>query len=285
MTDHLKRKLNALLTGGALWLFPIIALLICGWLLFQYFQSRGPEIEISFEDASGIQTEKTQIRYRGVAIGTVHEISISEDKSHVVIKALLQSNAKHFAVEGSKFWVVKPKVDMQGVSGLETLIEGSYIAVHPGSEKAALQTNFKGQTTSEFKESAEDTVTYFLETSQADSVSVGDNVTFRGLSIGNVAKVQLNKTAQSVLVQFNIQNKYTRLIRTNSVFWRKVAIQAKLGLFNSELKVNSLDSMLRGGVEVFTPDNVGPIANAQTQFRLEGSPPKDWEKWNPKLEF
>jgi paraquat-inducible protein B len=84
-------------------------------------------------------------------------------------------------------------------------------------------------------------------------------------------------------VQINIENKYGRLIRTNTVFWRKVAVQAKLGLFNSELKINSLDSILHGGIDFSTPEPVGPIAKARTRFGLEQAPPKDSSNWNPIL--
>jgi len=74
------------------------------------------------------------------------------------------------------------------------------------------------------------------------------------------------------------------LVRTNTAFWRKVGIQAKLGLFGSEVKVNSLDSIMRGGIELFTPDPPAPVAKANHKFTLLAAPPKDYEKWNPVLD-
>lgn len=284
MPHPIKSKVKSVLSGWYLWFFPVAALLISSWLFYDHIKKQGPEIEINFDDAAGIQSEKTEIRFRGVAIGTIKKISISDDTKDVIVTAQLQSDAKNFAVEGSKFWIVMPKVNFQGVSGLETLIDGTYIGVIPGARGNQTKRKFKGQTVSESSDSLEDTSAYLLETTNLESVSVGDNVSFRGLNIGTVTKVFLSKTAQIVNVQINVQNKYVMLIRANTVFWRKTGVQANLGLFKSEIKINSLESLIRGGIDVFTPDPPGPIAKVRARFTLNASPPKDWQKWNPSLQ-
>lgn len=285
MAKQIEDKIDSLKTGWYVWLFPILALTISGWLLVEYLNQRGPNIRITFEDGSALQAEKTRVRFKGVTIGLVKRVSISDDSKEAIAHIALQRDAKKFAVEGSKFWLVTPKVGLQGVSGLETLVEGNYISVDPGPPKGPEKKNFKGTIGSDANESADDTVAYHLETPNVESVSIGDAVTFRGMNIGSVTKVNLNKTSQLVLVQINITNKFVKLIRTNTVFWRKVGIQAKLGLFNSEIKVNALDSILHGGIDIFTPDNVGDMAKAGAKFQLSPAPPKGWEKWNPVLEF
>lgn len=271
--------------GWFIWFFPAVALGISAWLFWEYFRQRGPEIEIYFEDASGLQAGKTKIRYRGVTIGSVNDITLSEDNKDVVAHVALQRDAAHVAVEGSKFWVVLPKVGFQGISGLETIFEGTYISVKPGKPDGAEKLTFKGETGDPLDESVfEGTTHYVLETENVDSVNTGDNVTFRGLPIGTVTRTYLAKGAQAVWVQINVQNKFVKVIRTNTAFWRKSAVQAKLGLFGSEVKIGSMDSIMRGGIEVFTPDQPGEIAKSGTHFRLEGNAPKGSEKWNPKLE-
>lgn len=266
------------------WFFPAIALAICGWLLYSYLKQQGPTLHIFFEDGSSIQAEKTRVRFRGVSVGVVKSVSITEDAKLVDAEVQLDRDAADFAVNGSKFWIVMPEVNFQGVSGLETIFEGTYIAVQPGPRDGEAKKEFKGLRNSDNTENLEDTVAYDLETANADAIRTGDNVTFRGVSIGSITKIDLSKTAQKLEVRIRVQNKYIRLIRTNSIFWRKVAIQAKLGLFNSEVKINSLESLLRGGIEVFTPDPPGPLAKAGSHFTLNPAPPKGWEKWNPALE-
>lgn len=268
-----------------IWLFPLFAVGIAVWLFMGYFDQQGPEIKIRFDDAATIRPDKTRIKFRGVSIGTVDKIEISDDNRDVVAHVTLQRNATGFAVEGSRFWVVTPKVNIQGVSGLETLFEGPYIAVDPGPRNNKRKLDFVGQSTKGIEESMEDTAAYFLEAPFVESINAGDPVSFRGLNIGTVTKVSLAKTSQNVLIQINIEGRYTKLIRTNTVFWRKVGVQANLGLFKSEVKINSLESLLRGGIDLFTPDPPGPMAKGHTHFALNATPPKDWEKWNPRLEF
>lgn len=285
MKNQVEQKINSIRSNWYVWIFPIIALVFCGYLYINYRNQSGPTIKILFDDASSIQAEKTRVRYRGVTIGVVKKISLSEDSKEAIAYIALTREAEGFAVEGTKFWIVSPKVNFQGVSGLETLFEGTYIAAHPGKENGEEKTEFKGQLTSDSNESVENTTSYFLETANAESVSTGDSITFRGIPVGIVSKVTLSKTAQLAVVQINIQNRYTKLIRTNTAFWRKVGIQANLGLFNSEIKMNSLDSILHGGVEFFTPDAAGEIAKSQSRFTLYTTAPKDYQKWNPKLDL
>jgi paraquat-inducible protein B len=268
-----------------IWLFPVFAIAISAWLFLEYLDQQGPAIKISFDDASSIREEKTQIRYRGVAVGTVKEMELSNDNSTVVVTVVLHRSAKNFAREGAQYWIVTPKVGFQGITGLETIFEGPYIAAQPGSSQSKLKTDFQGQLAKNVEDNAEDMTSYLLEAPFVESVSAGDPVSFRGLNVGRVSKVNLSKTAQNVQVHINVQNRFTKLIRTNTIFWRKVGIQADLGLFKSEVKMNSLEGLLKGGIDLFTPEPAGPIAKAHSRFVLFAEPPKNWEKWNPKLEF
>lgn len=285
MANALKSNLDRFRSSWYIWLFPLFAVGISAWLFMGYFDQRGPQIKIHFDDASSIKADKTTIRYRGVNIGSVDKIVISNDNKEAIAHVTLRRDAAEFAVEGSRFWVVTPKVNIQGVSGLETIFEGPYIAVDPGPRNAKRKLDFSGRATSGIEESLEDTSTYYLEAPFVESINTGDPVSFRGLNVGSVTRVNLSKTSQAVVVQINIENRFTKLIRTNTVFWRKVGVDAKLGLFNSEVKISSLESLLRGGIAFFTPDPAGPMAKGRSHFALNPAPPKDWEKWNPKLEF
>lgn len=270
-------------TNWYIWLFPLFAVGITSYLFLDYFHQRGPVIHIEFPDGASIQPQKTRIKFHGVPVGEVTSVEISEDRENVVVTARLHRHVRDFAVEGTKFWLVAPKVSWQGVSGLETLIEGSYISVQPGKPDGKKTLRFKGREGTGFQDALEETTTYILETADADSITVGDAVTFRNLKVGIVSRVTLSKTSQKVLIYINVPYQYNKLIRTNTVFWKKVAVQAKLGLFKSELKIESFESLLHGGIQFFTPDPPGEKAKGQAHFDLQGGPPKDYEKWNPSL--
>lgn len=285
MQAKIKKNVSTIGSTWYLWLFPVFAILISIWLFRDYLGQKGPEIAITFDDAASLQPEKTKVRFKGVPIGVVKRIIISEDNKGVIAYVQLQKDSAQFAVEGSKFWVVAPKVNFQGISGLETILEGTYIAVQPGKPDAEAKEEFKGQLGSDTTDSIENSRAFTLETNNAESISGNDAITFRGFNVGTVTKVTLSKNSQKVLIQIHIQNKYAKLIRSNTAFWRKVGISAKLGLFGSSVKVNSLDSILHGGIELFTPDNPGQIAEPGSRFTLLAEAPKDSDKWNPVLEF
>lgn len=267
-------------------LFPILAFGFCGWFLVKYYQEKGLEIKILFSDAKSIDAEKTKVFYRGVPVGLVKGVNISEDGKRAEVIVSLEKNASQFAVEGSQFYLIYPKVGFEGVSGLETLISGSYITIEPGKKKNAKKTLFEGNLSKQQSKNPEEaTSTYILETAHAESISIGDNIFFRGIVIGQVSLVRLNKTGQAVLVDIDIKNQHTRLIRENTVFWKKQGIKANLGLFGSDIRINSLDTILKGGIEIATPPEVKGMAKSYSKFPLLNDEPKNREKWNPELTF
>ena len=284
MKTEIKKSAKVLRTGWYIWLFPLFAVLISGWLFMDYYRQRGPTIRILFDEASGIQAEKTKVRFRGVPIGVVRNVSISENSKDVVVEVVLRKDADQFAVAGTKFELVAPKVDFSGISGLNTLFEGTYIAALPGPIEGEETFEFKAQSNTGSTDTHDDTSAFLLETSNVESISLGDAVTFRGVKIGKTTKLILTKDARRVHVQINIENRYTRLIRENTAFWQKSAVQAKLGLFNSSLKISSMDSLLHGGIECFTPSDAQTPAKPMTKFYLGDGPPAGADKWDAKLE-
>jgi paraquat-inducible protein B len=283
MLKVILQKFKAHKSSFYIWVFPMIALIFSGWIFADYLFQRGPSIKIYFADASNIHPEKTRIRVRGVTVGIVKKVSLSSDGKEVIAYVDLQREAAYLAVEGSKFWVIVPKVNLSGVSGLETLFEGPYITVLPGKIDGLAKDEFNGQVGSDTNEAIENTTQFYLETPNAESLGIGDVVTFRGLNVGSITKLNLNRSAQSVMIQLNIQNKHLHLIRKNTAFWKKIGIQGKLGIFGSEIKINSLESILHGGVELFTPEPAAGLAKSKTVFSLSTVPPKGSEKWNPNL--
>lgn len=234
------------------WVFPLIAILFSAWFLNRYLDEKGTEIQVLFSDAKSIQPEKTRVYYRGVPVGLVKKITISDDGTRAVCHIALQKTASQFAVEGTQFYLVSPKVGFEGISGLETLISGSYISIEPGKQDNKIKIEFRGELSKVSLDPEENTTVYVLETEHAESIINGDSLFFRGIIVGAIGEVKLGKTSQMILVNINIKNQYAKLIRTNTTFWKKQGIKADLGLFNSKIKINSLDTIMKGGVELAT---------------------------------
>lgn len=68
-------------------------------------------------------------------VGIVESVMLSEDLHQVEIKARLNDGMDKLLSKDSAFWVVKPQIGREGVSGLGTLLSGSFIELQPGSNK------------------------------------------------------------------------------------------------------------------------------------------------------
>ncbi|MGH8657332.1 MAG: MlaD family protein [Gammaproteobacteria bacterium] len=112
------------------WIIPIVAALIGGWLAVMAILERGPTMRIIFNTAEVLEAGKTTIKYKNVNIGTVMNIEFSEDRSQVIAMAQLTPQAEGFLVEDTRFWVVR--IAGSQISGLGTLVSGFYIGVDIG---------------------------------------------------------------------------------------------------------------------------------------------------------
>ena len=93
-----------------IWIVPIVAVLVGGWLAVRAILERGPVITITFRTAEGLEAGKTKIKYKDVEIGLVKTIVLSRDRKGIVVTAELSKQAEDFLREDTKFFVVRPRV-------------------------------------------------------------------------------------------------------------------------------------------------------------------------------
>ncbi len=117
------------------WLVPVIAILIGGWLAYKGLSEKGPTVTISFESAEGLEAGKTKVKHKDVEVGQVETIRFNADLSRVLVTAELVKEAEPYLTENTRFWVVRPRVTASGVSGLGTIFSGAYIGMDPGQRR------------------------------------------------------------------------------------------------------------------------------------------------------
>ncbi len=100
------------------WLIPLGAALIGAWLLFQNVTSRGPTVTLRLNNAEGLEKGKTSVKVLNLDVGTVKDLYLSDEVDGVVAEISMQPSMEELLVEDSEFWVVKPRVGRQGISGL-----------------------------------------------------------------------------------------------------------------------------------------------------------------------
>lgn len=263
------------------WIVPIIALIVGGWMVFRQMRQRGPEIAITFADGSGIDPGRTALVYKGVSVGVVREVVLSDDLGGVTVQVQLQKSAEALAREGAQFWVVSPEIGFSGVRGLDTLLKGARIAVRPGTGAPAK--TFQGLDRSPPEENLSEGRAFLLMGDKLGSLRPGAPVFFREVKVGSVETSKLSEDSAAVLVRIRIQTPYVDLVRANTQFWNAGGANIKVSLLGAEVKSTSLESLFIGGVAFSTPNAEAPVAQDGAVFKIHNEADKDWLKWEAKI--
>ncbi|HKA39987.1 MAG TPA: MlaD family protein [Burkholderiales bacterium] len=267
----------------AVWAIPFVAVLIAGYLVYDRISDYGPEITIRFRDGSGIKVTQTPIRYRGVQVGEVTGIALSEDQRHVEVKARLQRTAASIAREGSVFWIVRPEVGIGNITGLGTVLSGPEIQALPGTGEERLE--FTGLDSAPAGLELRG-LKIVVRTSQLGSLQSHSPVYYRGVEVGVVQEATLTPDARAVDLHVLIRRPYVPLVRANSVFWNVSGVSVSGGLIRGvEVKLESLRSLAAGGINFATPNASARPAREGQVFLLHDTGKKEWLTWAPKIDL
>jgi paraquat-inducible protein B len=283
MTTPATPKISRARSLPLVWIVPLVAVAVGGWMAFHELSNRGPEITIEFADGSGVEADKTILEHKGVAVGLVKAVELQPDLGGVTVRVQLDKSAAAIASEGAQFWIVHPEIGFSGVRGLETLLTGARINVRPGKGPPAQ--HFTGLKRMPPPELAEQGRSFVLQSDRLGSLNTGSPVFYREVKVGSVETSRLADDGSSVLIRIHLEAPYGDLVRTNTRFWNAGGFSFKVGLLGAELKNTSLESLVSGGVAFATPDApaLAPPAPEGAVFQLTPEPDKDWLKWAPKI--
>lgn len=256
-------------TVSLIWLVPLIAALIGLSLVVTAWLQAGPRIVISFQDAQGITAGKTEVKYKNVVIGKVNSLQLSEDRSKVLVTVNLDKQAKSFATEGSRFWVVRPRIGLGGVSGLGTLFSGSFIGADTGGSHEE-KTRFKGLETPPPLTHNESGSSFLLSSKDLGSLDIGSPVYYRRIQVGRVVAYHLDSDGKGVTVQLFIKAPHDKFVTDNTRFWNASGVDVSLGAGGLKVNTESLATVISGGVAFGTPpgNTVTTPAKEGSRFRL-----------------
>jgi paraquat-inducible protein B len=235
-----------------IWLIPLLTALIGGWLIVRSFTDQGPLVTITFRTADGIEVDKTRIKYKSLGIGLVEGVRLSPDFSRVEVRARLNKDAAHFLKRDTRFWVVRPTLSARGISGLGTLVSGSYIEIEPG--QGAPQSLFVGLESPPVLQSDTTGKRITLMARQLGSIDRGSPIYYQGVLAGEVLGHEMANDFRSVLIHAFVKAPFDGLVRGNTRFWSGSGIDLSVGPDGLRLKTESLQAMLFGGIAFDTPD-------------------------------
>ena len=241
---------------SVIWIIPILAAIVAIGLGVQRALSEGPVITIVFKSASGIEAGKTFIKYKDVRIGLVSAVTLSEDYSKVLVKAKIAKHATGLMVEDAKFWVVEPRISLNGVSGLNTLLSGNYIGFQAGksTEDQRTFTGLDEPPTIMDQPGRR----FVLKTRSLGSLGIGDPVYYRGILVGQVALYNLVEGGKSVEITIFVDAPYDKFVTSESRFWNASGIDVSVGADGVDVRTESLAALLAGGVAFDAPDFLPP---------------------------
>ncbi|EHY76463.1 mce-related protein [Stutzerimonas stutzeri ATCC 14405 = CCUG 16156] len=246
---------------------------------------RGTSVEIRLDRGDGLGAG-TPIRYKGLEVGEVDSVTLSDDLGHVVLRARITAAESRIARAGTQFWVVRPELGLMRTANLDTLVSGPYLEVAPGKSGAAAQARFVGQELEPRK--AGEGLALVLSAARLGSIKPGNAVTYREVKVGEVTSYELGQTADRVLIRVLIEPRYAALVHTGSRFWETSGFGVDFSLFKgASLRTDSLESLIEGGVAFATPDGeqMGRSALPGQTFALFKEPQEEWFGWAPKIEL
>ncbi|MCY1409694.1 hypothetical protein D9M71_250500 [compost metagenome] len=246
---------------------------------------KGEVITLKLDRADGLRTG-TPIRFKGLDVGKVEDVDLSEDLQSVLLTARITEVPERIARVGSQFWVVKPELGLIKTSNLETLVTGQYIEVQPAPKSLGPQKNFVVLAAAPETAKQEAGLSLVLSAARRGSLKAGVPVTYREITVGKVTSYELGQTADRVLIHILIEPKYAPLVRSGTRFWNTSGFDFDVGLFKgATVRTESLETMIQGGVAFATPDGerMGSPARPEQTFALFDKFEEEWLGWAPKI--
>ncbi|MEZ2354367.1 intermembrane transport protein PqiB [Caballeronia sp. RCC_10] len=253
------------------WLVPLVALLIGGWLAVQAILEKGPTITISFATGEGLEAGKTKIKFKNVDVGVVKSVTLAPDHKNVIATADLAKDATNMLVEDTRFWVVRPRISGGTVSGIGTLLSGSFIGMDIGSKTTARR-DFVGLETPPVFASGVPGREFVLKSDNMGSLDVGAPIFFRRLQVGQVIQYNLDANGSGVTLRVFINAPYDKYVKEDTRFWQASGVDVSLDTNGVKVNTESLVAILIGGLAFESPPDAVAIteAAANTEFQLFG---------------
>ncbi|MEX2519619.1 MAG: MlaD family protein [Paracoccaceae bacterium] len=265
-------------TGGRrrislIWAFPVVAVLVTLALLWRDYAGRGPVIEISFPTAAGLVPGDTGLKFRNVEVGRVEDLNFSADLSRVVAVVRVDPEIARYLDEDAEFWVVRPEVNAQGISGLETVISGAYIEGSWNAEEGVARRKFTARDDPPLISRDAAGIQVRLKAADGGSLTIGAPVFYRRVEVGRVETKRLTSDGQAVVFDVFINAPNDLRLTEETRFWIVPGVDMSFGAEGARFSIGSLSALWKGGVsfEEFSGGAANKVESGH-QYDLYASP-------------
>jgi paraquat-inducible protein B len=234
-----------------IWILPLVAICVGGWLLYKSYQDAGIDITIHLDTAAGITAGKTAVVFKGTKVGLVKEIHVSKDLQGVDLTVEMVKEAAPYLLEDVKFWIEKVDIEAGRVTGLDTLLGGSYIGMQLGSSDKPTR-SFVALDRRPPVRSDTPGLHLTLHSDALHSIQVGSGIYYKNVMIGSVQSHTLQED-DTIAIELFIKPQYAAKVREGSQFWNASGITVDGGITNLKVHIPSLAAIIRGGIMMATP--------------------------------
>ncbi len=251
-----------------IWLLPVIAAAIGGWLFYKSIVNAPVKVVIQFKTAEGIAADKTKVLYKGLPAGKVSEVALSPKGDAVNVQIEFDPDLEHLIRQNTEFWLVTPTVNMTGVTGLETIVSGNYIAIRPGDGPPA--STFKALDAPPPLDRSAPGLHLILTSPEQPSVQHGSPVYYRRYEVGSIQTLAIAEDKLSFRIGIHILPEYQNLVTKASRFWDASGFHVSGNISDLDIRMESLTALLRGGIAFDTPnlgETAAPAENME-EFKL-----------------
>lgn len=231
------------------WIVPALTALIALWLAWDTYERRGPTITVAFEQGDGLIAGQSQLKFKDVAMGTVKSIAVSSDQTKVLVTIETTREAEKLINDKTIFWVVKPQFFAGSLTGLDTLLSGSYVGMLPSTEPGKPKRDFVGNPNPPILKAGVPGTIFILETNRIRSLSLGSPVFYRGIDVGQVLGWDYGADmARHISIHAFIRAPFDKFVKIDTMFWHASGISVKLGADGVDVQMESLRAVLMGGI-------------------------------------
>ncbi len=244
------------------WIVPLVALVIGGWLAIKAIRDKGPTITITFATADGLEAGKTKIKFKEVEIGQVEQISLNAEASQVVVTAKMVKGSEPYLTDQTRFWVVRPRISGGSVSGLGTVLSGAYIGID-GNKEGRPSLTFKGLEEPPVVTINQPGRHFVLHAESLGSLDIGAPVYYRQIRVGQVVSYNFDQQGKAVDIKIFIEAPHHLWVTKNTAFWNASGVDLTLNAQGLKVDTQSMVSILTGGIAFDLPKESEPGAMAE----------------------
>jgi len=220
----------------------------------------GVHFSLTATDNDGVN-EGTSIIYRGIAIGEIEKVSLTD--TGVQFSARVEHQYQGLITSDSQFWLSGADLSLKGIKNLSRLVTGSVINVLPGTQASDKAMQF------ELASEAPDLLTQAklkltVVANTHTGVSNGAQVRYKQLPIGQITSINLSKDFSTVEYQIEILPEFKNLLTKGSFFIPESALAVDASLAGIKVKTRDVTTMLEGAISLIPSNSATLIAPNST---------------------